>query len=650
MKCRNADPMKARVLSALLALCIAFTLLPPALAAPGDTPPYSLEYLDGIEGSEYIKYVDGEEDDATQVTLEIYDVLYRSLQCEGNWIQIIAPFRQRFTDAGFAEAELTNDTYQEPTYYYLGEAGDLFIILGEKESQAVMNESAIVYVRHLYYPPEKEAPSRPDAPAAGETPATPSGQMPTGLNNFQKSDPYTPGQFTDVSGGDWYAASVQSAVEYGLMKGTSGTAFDPTGTISTAEALTLACRIHSTYHANQADFTQGEPWYQVYVDYAAANGIPTGGTAYNAPATRQQVALMLAAALPAEALPAINQITKFGDSASLSASALPAVLQLYNAGILTGSDDAGTFHPDSTIQRCEVAALAARIADPTQRKTFTPKEAPAAPVTLTVDNVTSYLTITVTPGTDIDTFFNSESQKYIGYGKMQIDISPKAAGEFKDVTLCLRYLASNGWTNLGGAEKGWHTLEISSSGTASKESLMTAGSPTPLGTPVYTPVVLAVTGTFTPGAQTQTPAQPVTPTQPETPAQPSGTTASGYAEFPEVPDFGAYSGKKCTSKASDVDLGISTKGSRGIVYQYNLMNNASFKPGTSYEGYYALLEANGFTGKTIDKLGDPNKSLYTKIVGNKHITVNTWMLDSYDYRNRATRTFCVTVMEMDLKS
>jgi hypothetical protein len=45
----------------------------------------------------------------------------------------------------------------------------------------------------------------------------------------------------------------------------------------------------------------------------------------------------------------------------------------YNAGILGGSDDYGTFNPKSNIQRSEVAAIVTRIADVTERKDVTLK-------------------------------------------------------------------------------------------------------------------------------------------------------------------------------------------------------------------------------------------------------------------------------------
>ena len=194
-----------------------------------------------------------------------------------------------------------------------------------------------------------------------------------GLENFQKTNTYTAGQFTDVPAGEWYAANVQSAYELGLMEGSSATTFNPSGNLTIAEALVLACRLHSTYVGDGATFTgSGGAWYQPYVDYAVETAILSPGTYsdYTATATRAQFASILAAALPAEALTAINSVTALPDVAADAAYA-PAVLSLYNAGVLTGSDAAGSFKPDTTIQRSEVATIVTRMADPSLRKTFT---------------------------------------------------------------------------------------------------------------------------------------------------------------------------------------------------------------------------------------------------------------------------------------
>ena len=128
------------------------------------------------------------------------------------------------------------------------------------------------------------------------------------LDHFKRTEEYQAGKFTDVASSAWYAESVETAFELDLVKGSSGTTFTPSGSITLGSVLALACRLHSIYNTGTSDFVQGEPWYQVYVDYAVKNGIITQGqyTNYNAAATRRQCAGILGKALPEEALPAIR--------------------------------------------------------------------------------------------------------------------------------------------------------------------------------------------------------------------------------------------------------------------------------------------------------------------------------------------------------
>ena len=118
----------------------------------------------------------------------------------------------------------------------------------------------------------------------------------TGLSNFKSVNTYGSGTFKDVPANTWYTENVKSAYELDLMKGTSSVAFSPDGNITIGSTIALACRLHSIYNTGKADFVQGNPWYQVYVDYAVKNGIITQGqyTNYDAAATRRQFAAILA--------------------------------------------------------------------------------------------------------------------------------------------------------------------------------------------------------------------------------------------------------------------------------------------------------------------------------------------------------------------
>lgn len=211
------------------------------------------------------------------------------------------------------------------------------------------------------------------------------------MDNFKTEREYPAGQFTDVVAGSWYAGSVEKAYELGLVEGTSKTTFSPTDPITISSTLALACRLYSTYYGDNTDFTGGNPWYQPYVDYAIEKGIITSGqfTDYNANATRRQFAAIMAKALPASALKSINTVEDGGipDVASGSAN-YSDIYTLYRAGILTGSDKAGTFLPETTIDRASVSAILTRMAMPSQRQSITLKKVEVAATAISLNRST----------------------------------------------------------------------------------------------------------------------------------------------------------------------------------------------------------------------------------------------------------------------
>lgn len=196
-----------------------------------------------------------------------------------------------------------------------------------------------------------------------------------GLQNFKKNSYFDEYKFVDVSADKWFYEGVRSACQYGIMKGNSSFSFNPTGELTVAEALVIACRLHSTYFDNGTTFTQGSPWYQVYVDYATEQRImrrdeldPTEKI------TRKQFAYLMCGAIPTSELRAINNVTSIPDVVVTSTYGHD-VYRLYNAGVLTGNDQYGTFTPEATIQRGAVATIVTRIVDPSLRKTFVLEQA-----------------------------------------------------------------------------------------------------------------------------------------------------------------------------------------------------------------------------------------------------------------------------------
>ena len=186
--------------------------------------------------------------------------------------------------------------------------------------------------------------------------------------------------FADVNEGRWYGYNQQkviaNAYEYGLMNGVSAAPmlFSPTGNMTIAEAITVAARVRHIYNGGDGEFVQGSPWYQVYVDYAIANGIVAAGafSNYNKAATRAEMAYIFSKALPQSEFTSQNTVNYLPDVSS-STPYFSAIFILYKAGVLAGNDSIGTFNPGNNISRAEAAAIISRVILPATRfsgKTF----------------------------------------------------------------------------------------------------------------------------------------------------------------------------------------------------------------------------------------------------------------------------------------
>ena len=210
-------------------------------------------------------------------------------------------------------------------------------------------------------------------------------------NPFKKANP--PREFADVNGTDWFYKDVGSVYEFGMMVGKTETSFDPYGTVTYAEAVTIAARLHSMAETGGYSFARSDPWYRTCLDYCQSRGIgPLTGLNADDEAVRKKMgeaavradfARFVSDALPDSVLNAVNTV-EAGAVPDVDARA-DDVYRLYRAGIITGVDDRGSFHPDQNITRCEVAAILARVADPALRKTVTLR----APVPLTEEAVRS---------------------------------------------------------------------------------------------------------------------------------------------------------------------------------------------------------------------------------------------------------------------
>ena len=187
------------------------------------------------------------------------------------------------------------------------------------------------------------------------------------------------GTFSDVPEGAWYAADVEKAVSAGLVNGTTSATYEPDSTLSVIQAVKLAACLRQRYEQGAVTLTNGtEVWYAPYLTYAAENEILTAeetaraATTPNEPITRQWFVEIFYRALPASEYTPINTVPEdVIPDVSTAEDPLGAVYAFYRAGILIGSDESGSFCPDSSIKRSEVAAILTRMTETSARKTLT---------------------------------------------------------------------------------------------------------------------------------------------------------------------------------------------------------------------------------------------------------------------------------------
>lgn len=253
-----------RLTALLLSLTLLFALVPAARAA--GSPPYSLQYLQNVTGSRYVSYtgleeVHTEDYSRTQRTLEAYDALELFLAKGGSWSAIIEPFRNAFQNAGFRETTSLDSNGQNMYWFGLNE--DVFIILGEKTSHDILNESGLVFIEHNHVT-AAAAPTPAPTPTPVPTPAP----APAGLTAQQ---------------------AAQALYELGLFGGTGTDAngnpvFDLERAPTRQEAITMLVRLLGKEAEAKAGtwnipFSDVADWARPYVGYAYTNGLTDGTSA-----------------------------------------------------------------------------------------------------------------------------------------------------------------------------------------------------------------------------------------------------------------------------------------------------------------------------------------------------------------------------------
>ena len=180
--------------------------------------------------------------------------------------------------------------------------------------------------------------------------------------------------FRDVPASAWYYDAVKSAWKVHLIDGVTSTEFRPDENMTVAQAIKLAAVLHQLNYRSKVSLENGYPnWYSTYVDYAVNNGLieraygSYTAAQMNAAVTRAEFVHIFHAAT--DDLCDMNTVTDNAIPDVKTGDAFAAeIYDFYRAGVLTGSDANGTFHPTDSIKRSEVAAILIRMYDSSARK------------------------------------------------------------------------------------------------------------------------------------------------------------------------------------------------------------------------------------------------------------------------------------------
>ena len=176
--------------------------------------------------------------------------------------------------------------------------------------------------------------------------------------------------FDDAGRGDWFYDSVVYVYENGLMDGVSDTLFDPDGTVTRAQLVTMLWRLDGEPSVNYAlpftDVSVGK-WYAEAVRWAAGEGIVNGVSetefAPNAAVTREQLAAILHRYAQHKgydvSIGESTNILSYSDFASISEYAISAMQWACGEGIITGVTES-TLEPQGTATRAQSAAILMR--------------------------------------------------------------------------------------------------------------------------------------------------------------------------------------------------------------------------------------------------------------------------------------------------
>lgn len=171
--------------------------------------------------------------------------------------------------------------------------------------------------------------------------------------DFVKIEEAPARSFADVPDGFWAEDAIIWAYENGYMKGTSETAFDPSGNVSRQQLWMILARLSG---ASPATMAEAKSW-------AVANGV-SDGSSPSGSVTRQQMVTILYryATLMGYDVSAKADLTVYPDYASVASYAQDAMAWSVANGIVGGTTQ-GTLNPTGTASRAQFAVILSRFCE-----------------------------------------------------------------------------------------------------------------------------------------------------------------------------------------------------------------------------------------------------------------------------------------------
>lgn len=192
------------------------------------------------------------------------------------------------------------------------------------------------------------------------------------LAAFEDVGQMTSNTFSDLNTKSWYYSGVKTAYNKGIMLGYPDKTFGPNNTVTWAEAVTIAARMHAAYNSNRLYERGSDSWFVPFYKYCADHkllpkSVPAQSKADTTVISRYDLAYMFARVIDKEDMPAISDKV-IGDLSSIPSYYKQSVELMYSSGIMDGMDKKYSFLGTSTTTRAQIATVIARIVEPALRK------------------------------------------------------------------------------------------------------------------------------------------------------------------------------------------------------------------------------------------------------------------------------------------